>query len=173
MCVTFTGCELLCSETLNPQQSSHATLKPKLQVQIKMMVMKDKNAKAFWGFVWIKPMNDWDRPWGRLVVPRGVRRATKDLCRGSWRGDPGLPTPSTPPPLTLLCLGGEEVGASSRWIWKPGFWVATPRAISQEGFFPREGERWVPCSPLSLTETKTRLNISAKRIYKKSFEMDF
>lgn len=45
MCVTFTGCELLCSETLNPQQLSHATLKPKLQVQIKMMVMKDKNAR--------------------------------------------------------------------------------------------------------------------------------
>lgn len=46
MCVTFTGCELLCSETVSRQQSSHATLKPKLQVQIKMMVMKDKNAKA-------------------------------------------------------------------------------------------------------------------------------
>lgn len=74
MCVTFTGCELLCSETLNPQQSSHATLKPKLQIQIKMMVMKDKNAKACWGFVWIKPMNDWDRVWGRLVVPRGWGR---------------------------------------------------------------------------------------------------
>lgn len=64
MCVTFTGCELLCSETLNPQQLSHATLKPKLQVQIKMMVMKDKNAKACWGFVWIKPTSDWDRARG-------------------------------------------------------------------------------------------------------------
>lgn len=46
MCVTFTGCELLCSETVSWQQLSHATLKPKLQVQIKMMVMKDKNVKA-------------------------------------------------------------------------------------------------------------------------------
>lgn len=52
MCVTFTGCELLCMETLSGQQSSHATLKPKLQVQIKRMVMKDKKAsKAYWGFV--------------------------------------------------------------------------------------------------------------------------
>lgn len=61
MCVTFTGCELLCMETLSGQQSSHATLKPKLQVQIKRMVMKDKKAsKAYWGFVWIKPMSDGD-----------------------------------------------------------------------------------------------------------------
>lgn len=52
MCVTFTGRELLCSGTLSRQQSSHATLKPKLRVQIKRMVMKDlkkkqkQNAKA-------------------------------------------------------------------------------------------------------------------------------
>lgn len=71
MCVTFTGCELLCSETVSRQQLSHATLKPKLQVQIKMMVMKDKNAKACRGFVWIKPMGDWDWARGYLVFPAG------------------------------------------------------------------------------------------------------
>lgn len=39
--MTFTGRELLCSGTLSRQQSGHAVLKPKLQVQIKRMVMKD------------------------------------------------------------------------------------------------------------------------------------
>lgn len=46
MCITFTGRELLCSGTLSRQQSSHATLKPKLRVQIKRMVMKDLKKKT-------------------------------------------------------------------------------------------------------------------------------
>lgn len=132
MCVTFTGCALLCGETVSRQQSSHATLKPKLQVQIKMMVMKDQNAKACCDFVWIKPMGDWDGVRDYLVFPVGVRKATDHLCRGSWRGDPGLvislgltsrknpPQAQEPRPLTLPGLGGEELGGgvSGKWFSK-------------------------------------------------------
>lgn len=96
MCVTFTGCELLCSETSDWQQQSHATLKSKLRVQIKMKGMKDRNAKAYRGFVRIKPMSDWDRTQGCLVFPMGVRKATNQGWESSWEGDQRLGHPRQP-----------------------------------------------------------------------------
>lgn len=77
MCVTFSGRGLLCSGTLSWQQSSHATLKPKLQVQIKRMVMKDlkkkkkKTTKAGWSFTWIKPMSDGEQSVRLFGFPNG------------------------------------------------------------------------------------------------------
>lgn len=117
MCVTFTGCELLCCETSNWQQKSHATLKSKLRVQIKMKVMKDRNAKACRGFVWIKPASAWDGVRGGLVFPVGVRKATDQVCDSSGEGTTRWVIPGWNQewvwellPLTLLCLEGEEPG---------------------------------------------------------------
>lgn len=50
---------------------------------------------------------------------------------------------------------------------------AREEAISHEAFFPKEGKRRCPHSLLSLTETKTRMDIRVKRSYKKLFKMDF
>lgn len=97
-----------------------------------MKVMKARNAKACWGFVWIKPVSDWDRAQGYLVFPVGVRKATNRVCK-LWRahGELGHPhqlhvrvQPGVVQelmPLTRLCLGGEELGGGvpGRWIWKP------------------------------------------------------
>lgn len=74
-------------------------------------------------------------------------------------------------PLSLLCWGGEEFGGPRQMDLETrkspgGYFMIPGKAIGQEGFSPREGGRWFPNSPLSLTETKTRLNISAKIIYK-------
>lgn len=58
-----------------------------------MKVMKDRNAKACWGFVSIKPVSDWDRVRGCLVFPMGVRKATNQVCESSWTGDQELGHP--------------------------------------------------------------------------------
>lgn len=149
-----------------------------------MKVMKDRNAKACRGFVWIKPMSDWDRVRGCLVFPMGVRKATNQVCEISWTGDQELGHPHQ---LHIQAEPGMGPGANAthsplrgrRGVWgsqadgsgsqKVTRWLdydSKGKTISQEGFSPREGERWFPCSPLSLTETKTRLNISANIIYK-------
>lgn len=70
-----------------------------------------------------------------------------------------------------LCSGQEVRGLRQTDLEAretPGGSLVIPgKAISPERFSPREeGERWCPRVPLSSTETKTRLNISAKRIYK-------
>lgn len=148
-----------------------------------MQVMKDRNAKACRGFVRIKPMNDWDSE--RLFgFPNGCEEGHKP---GVWKLLERRPRAwsSSPAPCPGRTRNGSRSqcyslssaweerspGVPGRWIWKPEshpvaiIWFRG-KAISQEGFSPREGERWFPCSPLSLTETKTRLNISANIIYR-------
>lgn len=180
MCVTFTGCELLCCETSNWQQKSHATLKSKLRVQIKMKVMKDRNAKACRGFVWIKPVSARDGVRGGSVFPGGVRKATDQVCDSPGEGTPRWVIPGGTRngsgsycPSLSSAWKERSLGVPGRWIWKPEshpvavLWFRG-KAIGQEGlgFSPREGERWFPCSPRGLIETKTRLNVSANEIYK-------
>lgn len=185
MCVTFTGCELLCSETLSWQQKSHATLKSKLRVQIKMKVMKDRNAKACWGFVWIKPMGDWDIEREAVWFSQWVRGRPQTRCANApGEGTKSLVIPVCSGsrwnqewvqelmPLTLLCLGGEEFGGPRQMALEarksPGGCFMIPgKSHRPRGFLPQgRRKRCFPCSPLSLIETKTRLNISANRIYK-------
>lgn len=50
----------------------------------------------------------------------------------------------------------------TRWLFYDPGKSHQPRGCLPSG----EGERWFPSSPLSLTETKTRLNVSANIIYK-------
>lgn len=149
-----------------------------------MKGMKDRNAKACRGFVWIKPMSDWDRTRGCLVFPMGVRKATNQGWERSWGGDwrlghprqlhvqgePGMGPGANATHSPLLgrrgVRGSQADGSGSQKVTRWLFYDSGEKAISQEGCSPREGERWFPCSPLSLTETKTRLNTSAKIIYK-------
>lgn len=182
MCVTFTGCELLCGEIVNRQQSSHATLKPKLQVQIMMMVIKGNKRKGLWELRLNQANERQGWAWGCLVFPMGVRKATNHMCRGSWGRDQGLAVSTSPTsrpkqewdqellPLLLPSWEGRSSGVSGKWIWKPesAQWLFDNpgKSISQECLFPGEGERWFPCSPLSLTETKMRMDINVKRIDK-------
>lgn len=178
MCVTFTGCELLCCETSNWQQKSHATLKSKLRVQIKMKVMKDRNAKACRGFVWIKPVSAWDGVRGGLVFPVGVRKATDQVCNSPGEGTKRWVIPGWNQewvrellPLTLLCLEGEEPGGPRQMDLEarksPGGGFMIPgKSHRPRGFLPQGRRKVFPCSPLSLIETKTRLNVSANKIYK-------
>lgn len=119
--------------------------------------MKARNAKACWGFVWIKPVSDWDRAQGYLVFPVGVRKATNRVCK-LWRahGELGHPhqlhvrvQPGVVQelmPLTRLCLGGEELrGGGPRQMdlearKSPGGYFMIPGKSHQpEGFSPREG----------------------------------
>lgn len=77
-------------------------------------------------------------------------------------------------PLTPLCLGGEEFGGPRQMDLEarksPGGYFVIPAAGGKPSAKrvspPGKAKRWFPWSPLSLTETKTRLNISAKIIYK-------
>lgn len=130
MCVTFTGCGLQCSETWRWQQSSHATLKPKLQIQIKRMVMKDKKRKTtkkkpHKGLLELR-LNQANEQWGKSVrlfgFPSGCEEGHEPHMQRLLRRRPRLghlhqphiqaevgrgpgvaATPSPP-------LGGKELG---------------------------------------------------------------
>lgn len=122
MCVTFTGCELLCSETVNWQQKSHATLKSKLRVQIKMRVMKERNARpvgtSFESSPWATGIE-----WGCLVFPGGVRKATDQGCKLLERRPRTRSSPSAPRPgrtrnrSRSLCAHSPPSGR--RGVWGP------------------------------------------------------
>lgn len=187
MCVTFTGCELLCRETLNrlnAQQQSHATLKSKLRVQIKMKVMKgtDKGLKGLRlnqaseraGMEWEAVPPTHPLPWGG----GNLRKATSQVCAlwtwpqelGHPRQLPVQPEPGEIPqvltPLTPVCRGGEGFwggrsgGVPSSWIWGPESHPSHDYVMILGTSHPLRG--WFSCSPLCLTETKMRLNVRAK-----------
>lgn len=144
MCVTLTGCELLCCETSDWQQRSHATLKSKLRVQIMMKVMKDRNAKACRGFIWIKPVSAWDGARGCLVFPVDVRKATDQACDSSAARGPRWVTPWVEPGMgpgaacpSLPSVWKERsLGVPGRWIWKP---ESHPATVYDSGEKPSAG----------------------------------
>lgn len=184
MCVTFTGCELLCCETSNWQQKSHATLKSKLRVQIKMKVMKDRNAKACRGFVWIKPVSAWDGVRGGLVFPGGVRKATDRVCE-LRRGDHALGHPRVEPgmgpgatALTLLCLEGEEPGGPRQMDLEarksPGGGFMIPgKSHRPRGFLPQGRWKVVPMVATELDWNEDEAERQCERNLQKPFKMDF
>lgn len=130
-------------------------------------------------------MSDWDRTRGCLVFPMGVRKATDQGWESSWGGDQRLGRPrqlhvqvepgmgpganaTHSPMLGRRGVRGSQADGSgsqkvTRWLFRDsGGEKPSAKRVSPPG----KAKRWFPWSPLSLTETKTRLNISAKIIYK-------
>lgn len=139
-----------------------------------MKVMKARNAKACWGFVWIKPVSDWDRAQGYLVFPVGVRKATNRVCK-LWRahGELGHPhqlhvrvQPGVVQelmPLTRLCLGGEELrgrgsqadGSGSQKVTRWLFYDSWEKP-SARGFLPQGRLKVVPTFATELDWNKDK-----------------
>lgn len=178
MCVTFTGCELLCCETSNWQQKSHATLKSKLRVQIKMKVMKDRNAKACRGFVWTKPVSARDGVRGGLVFPGGVRKATDRVCDSPARGpragsspvEPGMGPGATAPHSPLLgrrgAWGSQADGSGSQKVTRWRFYDSGEKPSARRVSPPGKAEGGSHVRHWAWLKRRPRLNVSANKIYK-------
>lgn len=193
MCVTFTGCELLCSGAVDWQQQSHATLKSELRVQIRMKFYEGFKRKGLFGLR-LHQANERVRRESvrRFGFSQWVWGRPQSGSASSGEDTTSLATPPAPRPcrtrnvwsrsdccsLTLLCLEGEELwglgwGFPGRWIWKP---QSHPRVLlydcgekpsaQEEENSPWEGGGCFPMFAIELKWNKDRLNIWAKIIYK-------
>lgn len=82
--------------------------------------------------------------------------------------------PRSPPLGRRGVWESQTDGSGSQKVTRWLFYDSGGKSHQPRGCLPsREGERWFPSSPLSLTETKTRLHVSANSNLQKSFQMDF